>query len=155
PTGCEPRRRRRERYKGPMADYMLDTNVFDWLLDGKVSIDAFRGRRLLATHVQWDELEAAKKDYPERAAALLSMFEKIDPKMHNTSSAFWGVSNWDQSSWSPEDGIGQRMVDRLTQLDRKKRDPNNQRRDVLIAHTAIKNEATLISDDGPLRQLIS
>jgi hypothetical protein len=88
-----------------MTAYMLDTNVFDRLADGEVSFDAFRGLPLLATHVQWGELNAAKEKYPERAAKLLAAFEKIDPRMDPTASAVFNVSNWDQSSWSAEDGV--------------------------------------------------
>jgi hypothetical protein len=51
------------------------------------------------------------------------------------------------------------MLKRLEQLDaaaRKKHgDPKNRMRDVLIGHTAIKINATLISDDPQLRQLVS
>jgi hypothetical protein len=141
-----------------MTAYVLDTNVFDRLKDEHVSFDAFRGLRLIATHVQLDELSAARKNHPARAADLLSTFEKIGPRMAPTTSASWDVSNWDQSSWSPEDGVDQKMVDRLTQLDTavgKKRDQKNRIRDVLIAHTAINISATLISDDQQLRQLVS
>jgi predicted nucleic acid-binding protein len=140
-----------------MTAYMLDTNAFDRLLDGQVSFDTIRGLHLVATHVQLDELRAAEKKQPERAAKLLSTFEEIDPTMDSTASAFWDVSNWDQSSW--EDGVADRMLARLRQLDadarKKHRDPKNQIRDVLVGHTAIKINATLISCDPQLRQLVS
>jgi predicted nucleic acid-binding protein len=140
----------------PMTEYMLDTNAFNKLLDGEVSIDGFRGLRLVATHVQLDELRATKN--AARAAALLGTFEKIDPKMDNTASAFPDVSNWDQSSFS-DDGIAQNMLARLHQLNaaasKTHRDPKNPMRDVLIAHTAMSINATLISDDPQLRELVS
>jgi len=141
-----------------MTAYMLDAMVFDRLADGGVSFDAFRGLRLLATHVQWDELNAAKEKYPVRAAKLLAAFEKIDPSIDPTASAFFDVSKWGQSSWSAEDGVEQQMLQRLTQIDAeegKKHRPKNQRGDILIGHTAIKNNATLISDDDGLRRLVS
>ena len=139
-----------------MTAYILDTNVFNRLADGKASFDAFRGLSLAATHVQLDELSATKK--PERAEELLRAFEKIDPKMDKTASAFPDVSNWDQSSFS-DDGVAQNMLARLHQLNaaagKTHRDPKNPIRDVLIAHTAININATLISDDPQLRQLVS
>ena len=139
-----------------MTAYMLDTNIFNRLADGQVSIDAFRGLRLVATHVQLDELRATKN--PARAADLRSAFEEIDPTLGSTASAFPDVSKWDQSSWS-DDGVADRMLARLNQLNaaarKKHRDPNNPIRDVLIAHTAININATLISDDPQLRQLVS
>jgi hypothetical protein len=103
-----------------------------------------------------DELRATKN--AARAAALLSIFKKIDPRMDSTASAFPDVSNWDQSSWS-DDGVAERMLARLHQLNahasKTHRDPKNPIRDVLIAHTAINVNATLISDDPQLRQLVA
>jgi hypothetical protein len=115
-----------------MTAYVLDTNVFDRLAGGQVSFDAFCGRHLVATHIQLDELEAAKEKHPVRAAELLRTFKKIDPTMDRTASAFWDVSKSDQSSWSAEDGVEQQMVNRLEQLNanagKKHRDPKNPRR---------------------------
>src|SRR5262245_56203285 len=112
-----------------MTAYMLDTNVFDRLTDGQGSFDAFCGRHLVATHIQFDELMAAKEKHPARAAELLRTLKKIDPRMDRTASAFPDVSNWDQSIWSAEDGVDQQMLERLTQLDdaagKKHRDSKN------------------------------
>jgi predicted nucleic acid-binding protein len=139
-----------------MSDYMLDTNVFNRLADEQVSLDAFRGLRLVATHVQVDELKATK--CPARAAELLRNFETLVQEMRNTASAFWDVSQWDQSNWSGEDDVVEKMLARLKQLDaetsKKHRDPKNPIRDILIADTAIKLKATLISDDENLRRLV-
>src|SRR5262245_21465038 len=156
------RRRRRGRlYAGlmQMTAYMLDSNVFNRLTDEQVSFDAFRGLRLVATHIQWDELRAAKDKHPARAAELLRTFEKVAPRMDRTASAFFDVSNWDQANWSPENGVDRQMLERLTQLNaaagKKHPDPKNPIRDVLIALTAININAMLISDDEQLRQLVS
>jgi predicted nucleic acid-binding protein len=140
-----------------MTANMLDTNVFNRLLDGDVSIDAFRGLQLAATHIQEDELRATKN--PARRAELLNMFKKIDPIMVRSASAVWDVSKWDQSSYSADDGVVEKMLARLRELDatarKKHRDPKNATRDVLIGHTAIRINAELISDDPQLRRLIS
>ena len=141
-----------------MSAYMLDTNVFNNVLDGKIPVEEFRGLRVLATHVQCDELnETAVKD-PTRAVALLNVFNQIEPDVKSTSSAIWDVSKSDQSSWSNEDGILKSMLDRLRELDaatgKKHRDARNPRRDALIAETAIKNKAILISGDQNLRRVV-
>jgi len=71
--------------------------------------------------------------------------------MGSTASSVSDVSNWDQSNWTPEDGVFQQMLPRLHQLNadarKEHRDPKNAIRDALIAHTAININATLISDD--------
>ncbi len=53
--------------------YMLDTNVFNHLLDGKVDITCLKGRRLIATHIQRDEISNTENEV--RRADLLSIFE--------------------------------------------------------------------------------
>ena len=94
---------------------MLDTNVFNHVADGDIPIEAFEGLRMFATHVQLDELNAAKD--PKRAVALLNVFERIEPNVVVTSSAFWDVSKWGQASWSAEDGVFQAILKRLRELD--------------------------------------
>jgi predicted nucleic acid-binding protein len=136
--------------------YMLDTNVFNDVADEKIRVEEFGGQRVFATHVQLDEL---KKSKSERAAALTKAFESVDPTSVGTSSARWDVSKWDEANWSPEDGLSERMLKRLCELDaatkKKHRDPYNPSRDVLIAETAIKCGHTLVSGDANLRQLVS
>ena len=56
-------------------DYMLDTNVFNDALDGKISMAAFASRRLLVTGIQAAELRATKNSTRQRA--LLVTFEKV------------------------------------------------------------------------------
>ena len=48
----------RPREDASVKGYMLDTNAFDSMADGDMPADALRGRRLLVTHVQLDELRA-------------------------------------------------------------------------------------------------
>jgi hypothetical protein len=92
---------------------MLDTNVFNDVVDGKIPVEKFRGARVFATHVQMDELQQAKS---ERAAELLNVFEKIGPQCIATSSATRDVSKWDESGWTPEDGQYKNISRRLREL---------------------------------------
>jgi len=135
---------------------MLDTNVFNHVADGTIPFRALAGLRMVATHVQLDELNATKD--PKRAAELVRVFERIEPDVGATSSAVWDVSKWDQASWSDENGIFRGMLNRLRELDaesgKKQRDPHNPIRDALIAETVIKNELTLVSSDRNLRRLV-
>jgi predicted nucleic acid-binding protein len=136
--------------------YMLDTNVFNDVFDEKISLDSFAGCRLLALGVQLDELRANKTS--ERRAALLAVFEEINPTVLHASSFAWGIegAGWNQAYWNNGTGNFEKMLDRLRQLDdkskKKSKNPLNKDRDILIAETAIKNHATLVSgDDSCLR----
>jgi hypothetical protein len=92
-------------------------------------------------------------------AALMGAFESVAPSTVITSSAVWDITRWDQGSWSDATGTFQRMLARLRQLDiatgKKHRDPHNTVRDVLIAQTAINNDAVLVSTDENLRSVVA
>jgi predicted nucleic acid-binding protein len=135
--------------------YMLDTNVFNAVLDGKVLLASLVGRRLLVTGVQADELRATGK--PERRAALLAVYEEIHPTTLPASSFAFGIegAGFDQAYWNDGGGNFEKMLARLRQLDPKNKNTPNQLRDILIAETAIKNGATLVSGDSNLRQVVS
>jgi predicted nucleic acid-binding protein len=137
--------------------YMLDTNIFDRVVDGKTPLAAFAERSVFATHVQRDELGAA---CPERARALLEKFEVIDPGKLATVSAAWNVSKWGEAGWGDDDRLWEQILGRIKELDQKKakkrkpKRPENQQRDALIAETAIKHGLTLVTDDTALLQAV-
>jgi len=138
--------------------YMLDTNVFDRVLEGRISLSSFGGRRLLVIGIQRDELSKAKDP---RRTELLATFAAINPTVVPAASMHWNIegAGLDQACWNDGSGTFDKMLDRLRALDAKKkkkpRDPLNQPRDILIAETAIKDGATLVSDDCNLRQVVS
>ncbi len=134
--------------------YMLDTNVFNHVLDGKISSSLLGGRRLLVTGVQASELRATRDAH--KRAALLAIFEEIQPTSTLAASFCWGVdgAGFDQATWNDGSGNFDRMLARLQELDRRKKERLNQVRDTLIVGTALKNGATLVSGDSNLRQLI-
>ncbi len=139
----------------PMNEtYMLDTNVFNAVLDGRVLLAASVGRILPVTGIQRDELGATAK--PERRAALLAVYKEIRPTSLPASSFAFDIegAGFDQAYWNDGSGNFEKMVARLRQPDHKNRSASNQVRDILIAETAIKNGATLVSGDSNLRQVV-
>ena len=135
---------------------MLDTNLFNDVLSESVPVKTFCELRLFATHVQADELRATKN--LERRNALLSVFKDIEPENVVTRSAVWNVTAWNQANWSKDDGVFEKMLARLKELDaasKKKRPLANQQCDILIAETAVKNGLTLVTGDRNLRVVTS
>jgi predicted nucleic acid-binding protein len=135
-----------------MTGYMLDTNLFNGLVDGKVSLNEFQGKKLMVTHVQHDELNATSER--TRRENLLSMFETVSAASVATSTAIWDDSRWDGANWSDDDKLYEKMLAELKKLDKaagKRPKAINQSRDVRIAETAIKNNLTLVTDDENLR----
>jgi hypothetical protein len=147
---------------------MLDTNIFNHLLDGKISSAALAGRHLLVIGVQRDEL--GKTRDPERRAALIAKFEAINPTVILASSFALDIegAGFGQAYWNDGSGNFEKMRSRLRELDfQQKKKPVpldqagnimidlNQERDILIAETAIKNRAILVTGDRNLRQVVS
>jgi hypothetical protein len=58
--------------------YMLDTTLFNDVLDGKVLVTPSASQRLLVTGIQASELRATKNGI--RRADLLATFEEVNPK---------------------------------------------------------------------------
>ena len=140
-----------------MNIYMLDTTVFNHLVEGKISLTPFDKHLLLTIGVQLDELRATS-DCSKRTL-LLAKFEEIKPETILASSFAFDIegAGWDQACWNDGSGKFGNMLKRLQELDHgkhKKKKPSNQLRDILIAETAIKHGATLVSGDENLRQVV-
>ena len=135
--------------------YMLDTTVFNAVLDGKSSITSFIGRRVLVTGIQANELRATSK--AERREVLLAVYEEIGPTSLPAASFAFDIegAGFDQAYWNDGSGNFEKMLTRLRQLDPKNKSAGNQVRDILIAETAIKNGATLLSGDSNLRKVVA
>jgi predicted nucleic acid-binding protein len=133
--------------------YMLDTNIFNRIADGLLSVDVFTTKKLFATHVQFDEVENNKN--AERRTQLIKAFAEVAAQKMPTSSAAFDVSRWDECGWSDGD-LFEKMLVSLKDCDEKnncKKDIKNQLRDILIAETAIKNSLLLITDDKCLQRV--
>jgi predicted nucleic acid-binding protein len=133
--------------------YMLDTTVFNAVLEGKVSLASFAGSQLLVIGVQADELRSTPDS--KRRTELLAVFEQIRPLTVPASSFAFDIegAGFGQAYWNDGSGKFQEMLARLRELDGKK-DIRNQLRDILIAETAMKNGATLVTDDTNLRKVV-
>ena len=127
------------------------------MVDGKISAAAFAGRRVFVIGIQAAELQATRT--PERRAALLAAFEKINPATVPASSFLLGIegAGLGQAEWNDGSGIFEKMLNRLQALDRNNATGSlhNQLRDISIAETAFKKGATVVSDDINLRKVMS
>jgi hypothetical protein len=131
---------------------MLDTTEFNAVAKGQVTIFAYSGRKLFATHVQLDEIDQTRD--PQSRAQLRAAFDEIAAERMPTESAVWDVSKYDEAKYSAVDGLFERMLARLKELDPKKRHPN-QHRDILVAETAIKKGLILVTGDRNLQTVVA
>lgn len=135
--------------------YMLDTTLFNHVLDGKISPSSLEGRRLLATGIQRDELAQTRDN--TRRTKLLAMFQAVNPEVVPASSFAFDIegAGFDQACWNDGSGCYDKMLARLQQLDPRSKNAANQKRDILIAETAIKSGVTLVSGDANLRRVVT
>jgi hypothetical protein len=144
-----------------MNKYMLDTTLFNDVLDGEVSIAPCSKLHLLVTGIQLAQLQATKCS--RRRARLLITFEQVNPDSLPASSFAFGIegAGFDEAYFNDGSGNFEKMLDRLRKLDscdkkkRKSKDQLGKEKDILIAETAIKNRATLVSKDKNLRIVVS
>lgn len=127
--------------------YILDTNIFNRLLDGRVSLaDLPSDGKFVATHVQRDELENTRD--PARRQQLLNTFTAVIAEVGVVASMVFDVSGLDRSRWSD----GQLYRDLKGDLDVLKNKANNVQ-DSIIAEVAIVDGLTLLTADGNLAKV--
>src|SRR5687768_2403739 len=130
--------------------YVVDTNIFNKLVDGKLlPNDLPSDREFIATHLQIDEINNIKDKNKERRAQLSIMFATIAPTLVPTESFFIGVSRIGQGKLGDGDSFEAIKKD-LDTLNSKK--PNNVQ-DALIAEVAYVNNFTLLTSDYHLAEI--
>jgi hypothetical protein len=133
-----------------MTRLMLDTNIFNWLLENPRLAERLSEFLLVGTFVQEREIRSTRCD--QKRNELLRIFTYFISQTERPYTTFWG-DPWN-SRWSDDDSLFQKMKERLETLDRasgkKNKNPLNQRNDVQIAETAIKADLTMLTGDSNL-----
>jgi len=128
--------------------FLLDTSIFNKIVDLGVPPSKFEGVSLFVTHLQADELSATSSEI--RRATLLRALVQVAPANLPTKSAAWDVSSWDEAGWGDDDGVYETLLVAIQAGDktnRKMKALENQVRDALAAETAIKNQLILVTSD--------
>src|SRR3954471_967074 len=97
---------------------MLDTMVFNDLVDGRLPMEALAGYRLLVIGVQKDELSRCRKE--RKRNELLAKYEEVDPTKVLASSFTFDIegAGLDQAEWNDGTGAFDKMLAKLKELDR-------------------------------------
>jgi len=134
--------------------YMLDTNFFNALRDGTVLPECLIDRRLIATGIQ--EAELANTTEEVLRNDLRKAFDQAQTEWVPAAQLVFDMAGAgsDQASWGLNDKTHCAMLESLRELEGTKFG-SNQVADVLIAETAMKRGAILVSDDKNLRTLAS
>ena len=128
--------------------YILDTNVFNRILDGNFSLNTLPdGSEFVATPIQYEELKATPDS--NRLTDLLAIFQCIGPEIVNPSFSFdIPGAGFDEGAWSNND-LAKTIK---TSLDCVNKKPNNWQ-DALIAGAAKKHGCTLVTADKTLAKV--
>ena len=134
-----------------MTKYILDTNIFNRIVDGELNAKEIGERAALcATHVELNEVQNTKND--DRRELLLNKFESVDAKPSPTTSAVWGVSEWVSAEFTSKDSKYPNIVE---ELNKKNGGKDNNVRDALIADTAMSLGLTLVTEDRHLFEVVA
>lgn len=124
---------------GAISGFMFDTNIFDEILDGKISMKALSKKfKYYVTHIQEDEILAIKKN-TKRKKGLLMLFNKLNGESIPTETAVFGISKFGGCKFGG--GIYFESI--------KKNNPKHIE-DALIGETAILNSLILVTNDSCL-----
>jgi len=131
--------------------YMLDTNVFNRVVEGRFSIDDLpQDGEYFFTHAQMDEINNTPDKYKEKRGDLLQVFTEINPHKVPTESMVFGYSRFNEGKLG-DSPVYQKILDFLD--DKKKKDSNIF--DALIGETSVVNKMTLITGDKDLAEIVT
>lgn len=132
-----------------MTKYILDTNVFNKLVDGTSLLnDLPSDAKFVATHIQIDEINKTKDG--ERRAQLFIKFTETAPTLVPTESFTIGMSRINQAKISKKDNLAQHIKSDLDILNGGK---SNNIQDALIAEVAAVHNFTLLTADYDLAKV--
>lgn len=142
--------------------FMLDTNIFDKILEEEIDINSFPSTyEFYVTHIQKDEIEAMDKpEKQDKRKKLLDFFKESRQEIIPTESFILGTSRLGQAKLSKvptESAVygvsryGEAKYTLKNNLIEEIRKGNLEHtEDALIGETAIKNNMILVTNDPRL-----
>lgn len=127
-----------------LLNHVLDTCVFNWLLDGHVSSADLPAGIFVATHIQWDELSRTPNGL--RRSRLQDLFVEVVDVEVATESALVGISIVGGCKISD----GERVRSMKKALDAANGGKSNNWNDALIAEVALAKGWCLVTADVDL-----
>lgn len=128
---------------------ILDTNIFNRLLDGQIAIAQLPLGQYVATHIQLDEIERTPD--PERRAELHAQFASIIDEVTPTESFVLDFSRLDMARLG-DAVVFEQLRDTLSAAAPQRFTANTN--DALIGEAAINNGYTLVTADRELASIV-
>ena len=125
---------------------MLDTNIFNTVVDQNISLPQREDYKYFSTEVQYIEINKTKDK--DRREFLLNTFNLINPNIINSETAIWGEFSWGERKFDYVTSDFIKIKEILDTLEYRK----NNKEDALIAEITIKYGFILITNDSNLRE---
>ena len=130
--------------------YMLDTNIFNRLFEGRLAIsDLPSDDEFFATSIQIQELNQTKDDV--HRAALNTRFSELGPTLDQIKTTLWDFAGWGEGGWSAVGEYFEKIRSELDSLNKKKKSNSA---DALIGEVSISNHHILITTDKHLAEVV-
>jgi predicted nucleic acid-binding protein len=130
--------------------YMLDTNIFNRLVEGRLAIGDLPGvDEFFATSIQIQELNATRNI--ERRAILINKFSEVSPKLDSIKTSLWGYASYGESAWGAE---GEHFAKIKSELDLLNNNKASNPADALIGEVSLSNHHTLMTTDKDLAAVV-
>ncbi len=127
-------------------NFMLDTNIFNTVVDQNISLPQREDYKYFSTEVQYIEINKTKNK--DRREYLANTFNLINPEIINSETAVWGEFSWGEREFGYASSDFIKIKEILDILEYKK----NNKEDALIAEITIKYDFILITNDSNLRK---
>ena len=127
-------------------NFMLDTNIFNIVVNQNISLPQKKDYKYFSTEVQYIEINKTKNK--DRREFLLNTFNLINPEIINSETALWGEFSWGERKFGYVSSDFIKIKEILDTLEYKK----NNKEDALIAEITIKYGFILITNDSNLRE---
>jgi rRNA-processing protein FCF1 len=125
---------------------MLDTNIFNIVVNQNISLPQKKDYKYFSTEVQYIEINKTKNK--DRREFLLNTFNLINPEIINSETALWGEFSWGERQFGYVSSDFIKIKEILDTLEYRK----NNKEDALIAEITIKYGFILITNDSNLRE---
>ena len=127
--------------------YVVDTNIINWLIDGKIDRSALPADgEFVATHLQIDEINRTSDE--DRRARLFIILTSTIRELLPTESAVMDISRFDWCKMG--DGVIYTSIKNA--LDAKNGGRRSNIHDALTAEVAIVNDFSLLTADTDLAE---
>ena len=138
-------------------NYMLDTTIFNWLIDNYLSIDNLPcDGGFFATRFQWEELSntANLKSKEKLQGKYIQLIHDATEPRETTVPFMWDTlgSHWGNGVWLTDEqqSLFNKLLSELTGRKINEQRKNNCRKDICIAMASHLNHCILLTTDRQL-----